>query len=588
MGVRRCKKKPRGTWKGRRGARSLDRRQALNHRRDSDSDSVGLPLSIRQGSPEGSSYQVRDKPRDKPDDDKRAHSTSSLLTPLTDHNIVSHKDEDLSSNQEYQYDEYQLRAKRNLARAANDSLRQQFHPAAVAGELAQGNRPPTPIPQSPHWDIYTRASSHHQPRDKPNNPKTNYGSGNRGRKRKAHDSSQSKSWTDARVDFLGNFRRKSSTKRHRPSQTFVPQPEQADRNPPNCGNSDDDEDDEPLIPLSVALASLRPTQPAFWSFRNIRNWAKAPEIVEQDRRRKIIEDYDLNMADPFEVRMRFSGQLQHLNASVVSAQKAAQYAMKHRDMSEDLHSCILEQLEKNSMNTRANIMYFIEPFLELAEKERNGNDYIRRMQRDIIRVVDAVCPEDGSGAANVKVVRKVLRGLMGKGFLLEQTVEEIEECLKDRAAASHADLGFSSPVNGTADSAAKGTDYKATTAIADANAPKAKPAKLEKRQIEQRIEEDRERHKKMRENMWVTPKDQEEKLRKLWDEVSDCGEDDDRLGQEDEDECVELTGTGVDQAARRSEYLAREQAKKKPHDRTQNGFTTDLEGDVRMNGNHLR
>lgn len=52
------------------------------------------------------------------------------------------------------------------------------------------------------------------------------------------------------------------------------------------------------------------------------------------------------MADPFEVRMRFSSQLQHLNASVVSAQKAAQYAMKHRDMSEDLHSCILEQLER--------------------------------------------------------------------------------------------------------------------------------------------------------------------------------------------------------------------------------------------------
>lgn len=52
------------------------------------------------------------------------------------------------------------------------------------------------------------------------------------------------------------------------------------------------------------------------------------------------------MADPFEVRMRFSGQLQHLNATVVSAQKAAQYAVKYRDLSEDLHSCILEQLEK--------------------------------------------------------------------------------------------------------------------------------------------------------------------------------------------------------------------------------------------------
>ena len=54
------------------------------------------------------------------------------------------------------------------------------------------------------------------------------------------------------------------------------------------------------------------------------------------------------MADPFQVRVRFSAQLQNLNASVTSAQKAAQYALKYKDMDEDLHSCILEQLEKVS------------------------------------------------------------------------------------------------------------------------------------------------------------------------------------------------------------------------------------------------
>ena len=58
------------------------------------------------------------------------------------------------------------------------------------------------------------------------------------------------------------------------------------------------------------------------------------------------------------------------------------------------------------MNTRANIMYFIEHFLEMAQKESHS-DYVRMMQRDIIRVVEAVAPDDGSGAANVKVVRRV-------------------------------------------------------------------------------------------------------------------------------------------------------------------------------------
>ena len=130
------------------------------------------------------------------------------------------------------------------------------------------------------------------------------------------------------------------------------------------------------------------------------------------------------MADPFEVRMRFTSQLQHLNASINSSQKAAHYALKYRDMDEDLHSCILEQLErvchqqkhrqcevkadslKNSMNNRANIMYFIEHFCEMAQRE-NHVEFVRMMQRDILRVVDAVAPADGSGAANVKVVRRV-------------------------------------------------------------------------------------------------------------------------------------------------------------------------------------
>jgi CTD kinase subunit gamma CTK3 len=57
-------------------------------------------------------------------------------------------------------------------------------------------------------------------------------------------------------------------------------------------------------------------------------------------------DARATMADPFEVRMRFTHQLQHLNASSNSSLKAAHYALKNRAMDEDLHSCILEQLER--------------------------------------------------------------------------------------------------------------------------------------------------------------------------------------------------------------------------------------------------
>lgn len=116
----------------------------------------------------------------------------------------------------------------------------------------------------------------------------------------------------------------------------------------------------------------------------------------------------LTMADPFEVRMRFSSLLQHLTASSTAALKAASYALKHREMDEDLHSCILEQLERdtNTMNNKANIMYFIEVLCEASSREGHM-EYVRMVQRDVLRVVDSVAPEDGSGRQNVGVVRTV-------------------------------------------------------------------------------------------------------------------------------------------------------------------------------------
>lgn len=63
------------------------------------------------------------------------------------------------------------------------------------------------------------------------------------------------------------------------------------------------------------------------------------------------------------------------------------------------------------MNTRANIMFFIESLCEMAVKERglgsgegSAMGFVRMLQRDILRVVECVMGEEG---ANVRVVRKV-------------------------------------------------------------------------------------------------------------------------------------------------------------------------------------
>ncbi|KAM7205079.1 CTD kinase subunit gamma CTK3 domain containing protein [Rhypophila sp. PSN 637] len=227
------------------------------------------------------------------------------------------------------------------------------------------------------------------------------------------------------------------------------------------------------------------------------------------------------MADPFEVRMRFTNMLRQLNASVNSAQKAAQYAIKNREMAEDLHSCILEQLGRNNMNTRANIMYFIEHFLDMATKEGHS-EYVRMIQRDIIRVVDSVAPDDGSGAANVKVVRKVLQALLAKNFLDKESVIQIEEVLRERDAASQELDSLTPPPP---------EDGMELSKIPPSQAlPKRTnlPPRVDRKQAEQRIEEDRERHKRQRENVWAVPSGDYAELEKLCEETSDWGSDDSR------------------------------------------------------------
>lgn len=260
------------------------------------------------------------------------------------------------------------------------------------------------------------------------------------------------------------------------------------------------------------------------------------------------------MSDPFEVRMRFTQQLQHLNASTSSATKAANYALRHAEHADDLHSCILEQLERNNMNNRANIMYFLPSLCDAAKIQGGGGGeaagfvYTRMMERDILRIVDAVAPDDGSGAANVKVVRKVLGQLEGKGFLQPQTVTELEECIVGRD--SLAGMGTSPP---EVSAGLDGTNGAGVTAAHNPTPVSnlrdgggmgsygATGVRLDKRQVEQRIEEDRERHKRAREGIWAIPQgpgglEADAEFDKMWDETSEIGEDDYAMMREEAEE----------------------------------------------------
>ena len=191
------------------------------------------------------------------------------------------------------------------------------------------------------------------------------------------------------------------------------------------------------------------------------------------------------------------------------------------------------------MNNRANIMYFIEHLCDMAQRE-NHTRFIQMIQMDILSVVDAVAPNDGSGAANVKVVRRVrtmrvalpaavaylvyqvLNGLQQKSVLAPETVQEIEACLKERDTLPEHPALSPADANGQ-------QEQQPSQAAAKVNGV----SRLDKRQIEQRIEEDRERHKRLRESIWAVGDEENEEFERLWDEASDIGEDDYLAAEED-------------------------------------------------------
>ena len=208
-------------------------------------------------------------------------------------------------------------------------------------------------------------------------------------------------------------------------------------------------------------------------------------------------------------------------------------------------------------------MYFMEHLCDLAAREEHP-EFIRMMERDILKIIDLVAPDDGSGAANVKVVRKVLAGMQAKQYLQAQTVAELEECIRDRDQLGGVEDGGLSPMETVAtitttttreQNGVGGGAGERAVGLRSSHSKHGTPAgkgvngnvRLDKKQIEQRIEEDRERHKRLRENIWAVGPTDDEEFDRLWEETSEMGEDDYIIAAEEADERAAFAGFHEDE-----------------------------------------
>ena len=58
------------------------------------------------------------------------------------------------------------------------------------------------------------------------------------------------------------------------------------------------------------------------------------------------------------------------------------------------------------MNTRVNLLYFIEILCDLGSKQ-GFDGYMNMIRKDLFPIIENVVPADGSGVANVGTARRV-------------------------------------------------------------------------------------------------------------------------------------------------------------------------------------
>ncbi|KAI8391183.1 CTD kinase subunit gamma CTK3-domain-containing protein [Radiomyces spectabilis] len=190
--------------------------------------------------------------------------------------------------------------------------------------------------------------------------------------------------------------------------------------------------------------------------------------------------------DPFECRLIFSDLLQKLNASQQSIHKVANYAMRHRRSSEDLYNCLREELDQASLNARLNLLYVLDAILSVSQKSR-FKGYIELTRRDFIPIVRAVVLNDAKGVVNLPNTRKILNNWKRKAIFEPAAFEEVDRLLSESDASS-------------AQTASSSDGFT-------------------KEDILRRMEEDRERHKRLREEIWIRPSDEsaDAEFEQIWE-----------------------------------------------------------------------
>ncbi|KAG6810658.1 hypothetical protein H0H92_010870 [Tricholoma furcatifolium] len=112
-------------------------------------------------------------------------------------------------------------------------------------------------------------------------------------------------------------------------------------------------------------------------------------------------------------------------------------------------------------------------------QDRESNLYVNFVTRDLGKIVESVVPKGRQGLPNLVSTKQILQSWRSKRVIDPQTIDEVLAALNERQAASD-----------TSTSPSSSSSHRVS---------------LHRNEIFKRIEEDRERHKRLRERRWVQP-----------------------------------------------------------------------------------
>ncbi|KAI8809733.1 CTD kinase subunit gamma CTK3-domain-containing protein [Cladochytrium replicatum] len=161
--------------------------------------------------------------------------------------------------------------------------------------------------------------------------------------------------------------------------------------------------------------------------------------------------------DGFEVFQEFNDLLTRLSGQREAVKNVTRFAHKHIQFAEDLYGALVGRITETDPKKRIFLLHAIDSILNYC-KDARKDEYLDLVQRDVIQIYKDVLEGEGSSSQNSEKVRKVLKIWRTRKYVTEEQYNEIENLL--------------------------GTE------------------ELSRNDILKRMEDDREKHKKARENVW--------------------------------------------------------------------------------------